>query len=141
MDENTRDVFRWNDWDWRALTRLVVWLLLAALWARWRGVPLWSNIAACLRDCALLCLLSFGAFTYLFALIAMGAIRAALFLDEAAYAFSERLTRSFSGAAPFAVRFWTAFGAEIALVLGAAWIWRACLLGPRVATAVMEVLR
>ncbi len=141
MAAETRDVFRWNEWDWRAFARLLGWALLATLWARWRGIALWTNTAVCLWHCALACFLSFGILTYPFALAAMGAIRAALFLDEAAYAVSEHLTRPLAGAAPFAVHFWTAFGAEIALVLGAAWIWRACALGPRLTTAVMGLLR
>lgn len=130
-----------GNWDWRAFARLVAWALIAALWAHSRDAAVLPRAAALLRNAALLSLLSFGVFTYLFSLAAMGAVRAAFFFDETAYALSERLVRPIAGGAPFAIQFWTAFSAEIVLVLGSAWAWRAWDLGPRLMTALMEISR
>lgn len=131
----------WADWDWRAFARVVTWTLLAMAWARWRGVALLPAAMSVLSCVILLSVISFGILAHIFALVAMGTVRAAMLLDETAYSVSERMVRPLAGAAPFAIRFWMAFAAEIALVLGAAWFWRAVNLGPRLAAAVMEILQ
>ncbi|MDX2152091.1 MAG: hypothetical protein SFV54_15240 [Bryobacteraceae bacterium] len=131
----------WRDWDWRPLARLAGWLLIAALLARQHGVDPLACVVAYARDMLLAWLLFLGLLTHLMAILAMGALRAALCLDEAAYALSERLTRPLAGTAPFPARFAAAFGAEVALVLGGAWAWRSWGLGPRLAAALLELLR
>lgn len=140
MDWETRAA-GWRDWDWRPLARLAGWLLIAGLLARQRGVDPLACVAAFARNMLLSWLLFLGLLTHVMAIVAMATLRAALCLDEAAYALSERLTRPLAGAAPFSARFLAAFSAEVALVLGGAWAWRAWALGPRLGSALMELLR
>ena len=140
MDGEER-AFRWSEWDWRPLARLVGWAMIACLWARHRGVAPGLCAAALLRQLLLLWLLSFGVLTYLLALVAMGLLQAAMFLDDATYELAERLVRPFVGAAPFVARFFAAFGAQIALVMGATWTWRALTIGPRLLSALAEFPR
>lgn len=141
MEQETPDAFAWQDWDWRPLARLVVWVLLAAAWARGRHVLSLDLMHRVLRELVLGWLLSFGWLTYVQALIATSAFRLALALDEAAYALSERLVRPFAGRAPFAVNFAAAFAAELMLVLGAVQFWRAARMSGRVAALLGEILR
>lgn len=131
----------WRDWDWRPLARLAGWLLIAGLLARHRGADPLACAVSFLRNIVLAWLLFLGLLTHVMAIVAMGAFRVALCLDEAAYCLSERLTRPLAGDAPFAARFAVAFSAEIALVLGGAGIWRAWELSPRLGAALAELLR
>lgn len=113
-------IMRWlREWDWRPLARLCGWLLIAALLSEGRGMKPWAYAASFLRDLALTWLLLLGPITHLIAIVAMGGVRAALWLDEAAYSVAERLTRPLD-AAPSVVRFAAAFAIEVALV-GIAW--------------------
>ena len=141
MEQQTPTAFVWQDWDWRPLARLVVWVLLAATWARWEQVLSPALLQRAVREVVLGWLLSFGVLTYVQALIATGALRLVLAFDEAAYALSERLVRPFAGQTPFAVNFAATFSAELMLVLGAAQLWRAAHLGGRVAALLGEILR
>ena len=133
--------FRWEEWDWRPLARLVVWLFLAAAWVRWRHILSRDLLHRVLRELVLGWLLSFGLLTYVQALIATSAWRLALAFDAAAYALSERLVRPFAGRAPFAANFAMAFGAELMLVFGSVQFWRAAHMSDRVAALLGEVLR
>ncbi|MDX6769028.1 MAG: hypothetical protein SF051_05810 [Elusimicrobiota bacterium] len=119
MDQETPDAFRWEEWDWRPLARLIAWVLLAALWARSRDIVSLALIQRVLRELLLGWLLSFGLLTYVQALIATAAFRLALALDDAAYGLSERLVRLFMRRASFAATFVAAFGVELTFVLGA----------------------
>lgn len=119
MEQETPDVFRWEEWDWRPLARLIAWLILAALWARSRDIVSLALLQRVFRELLLGWLLSFGLLTYIQALIATSAFRLALAFDDAAYGLSERLVRLFMRRAPFAATFIAAFGLELALVLGA----------------------
>ncbi len=141
MEQETPEAFAWQDWDWRPLARLVVWVLLVATWAHWRQAFSRDLMHRVLRELVLGWLLSFGWLTYVQALIATSAFRLALALDHAAYALSERLVRPFAGRAPFAANFAAAFGVELGLVYGAAQFWRAAQLGDRVAILLREILR
>lgn len=118
VEQETPDVFRWEEWDWRPLARLIAWLILAALWARWRDIASLALLQRVLRELLLGWLLSFGLLTYVQALIATGLLRLALMLDDAAYDLSEHLARLFLRRASFATTFVAAFGVELALVLG-----------------------
>lgn len=118
MEQETLDVFRWGDWDWRPLARLIAWLILAALWARWREAVSLALLQRALREILLGWLLSFGLLTYIQALIATGLLRLALAFDDTAYGLSERLVRLFMRRASFAATFVAAFGVELAFVLG-----------------------
>lgn len=117
-------MFALRDWDWRPLARLLGWTVIAWLLARHHGIDPLAGAASFLGGLLLLWLLFLGSLTHLIAIVAMGAIRAALYADEAAYAFSERLTRPLVGAAPFAVQFLAAFSAEVALASALACVWR-----------------
>ena len=100
MEQETPDAFAWHDWDWRPLARLVVWVLLAAVWARRRHAVSLDLLHQVLREFVLGWLLSFGWLTYIQALIATSAFRLALAFDAAAYALSERLVRPIPGRPP-----------------------------------------
>ena len=141
MRQETPDVFRWAEWDWRPLARLAVWVILAATWARWRHVLSLDLMHRVFRELVLGWLLSFGLLTYVQALIVTSALRLALALDEAAYALSERLVRPFAGRAPFAANFAAAFGAEIGLVFGAGAVLRAAYADARLWAALPGFLR
>ncbi|MCM2303718.1 MAG: hypothetical protein NDJ72_03400 [Elusimicrobia bacterium] len=141
MEQETPDAFAWQDWDWRPLARLVVWVLLAAAWAHWRHALSRDLMHRVLRELVLGWLLSFGWLTYVQALIATSAFRLALALDHAAYALSERLVRPFAGRAPFAAHFAAAFGMELVLVFGSVQFWRAARMGDRVVVLLGEILR
>lgn len=119
MEQETPDVFRWEEWDWRPLARLIAWLILAALWAHRRDIVSLALLQRVFRELLLGWLLSFGLLTYVQALIATSAFRLALAFDDAAYGLSERLVRLFMRRATFAATFVAAFGVELALVLGA----------------------
>jgi len=131
----------WQDWDWRPLARLVVWFLLVAAWASGRHVLSLALLQRAVREVVLGWLLSFGLLTYVQALVAAGALRFALALDEGAYAFSERLVRPFAGQASFAMNFAASFGIELVLAFGSARLWSAAHLGGRVAALLGEILR
>jgi hypothetical protein len=118
VDQET-DVFRWEEWDWRPLARLIAWLILAALWARSRDIVSLALFQRAFRELLLGWLLSFGLLTYVQAMIATAAFRLALAFDDAAYGLSERLVRLLMRRASFAATFVAAFGVELALVLGA----------------------
>lgn len=117
MAQETPEVFRCEDWDWRPLARFVVWLILAALWARWREAISLALLQRAFRELLLGWLLSFGLLTYVQALIATGLFRFALAFDDVAYALSERLVRLFMRRASFAATFVAALGVELALIL------------------------
>ncbi len=119
MEQETPAVFRWEEWDWRPLARLIAWLILAALWARSRDILSLALFQRTFRELLLGWLLSFGLLTYVQALVATTTFRLALAFDDAAYALSERLVRLFMRRASFAATFVAAFGVELALVLGA----------------------
>ncbi|MDO8756671.1 MAG: hypothetical protein Q7J64_01555 [Elusimicrobiota bacterium] len=141
MTPETPVDFRWEEWDWRPLARLVVWVLLAAAWARGRHLLSLDLMHRVLRELVLGWLLSFGWLTYIQALIATSALRLALAFDESAYALSARFVRPFAGRAPFAANFAAAFGAELTLVFGSVQFWRAAHMGDRVAALLGEILR
>lgn len=130
-------MFTLRDWDWRPLARLLAWTAIAWLLARRQGIEPLAVAASFLGGLILTWLLFLGPLTHLVAIVAMGIVRAALYTDEAAYAFSERLTRPVFGPAPFAVRFLAAFSVEIALVAALAWVWRK----GNLAVAFTELLR
>lgn len=141
MEQETPAAFTWEDWDWRPLARLVVWLTLAAAWARWQHVLSLDLLQRAVRELALGWLLSFGFLTYIQSLLAAGALQLALVLDEAAYALSARLVRRFLDRAPFAATFVAAFGTELGLVLGSVQLYRTMHLGSRLAVLLAEVLK
>ncbi len=141
MEQETPASFSWQDWDWRPLARLVVWVLLAVAWARWRRVLSRDLMHRVLYELVMGWLLSLGWLTYVQALIATSAWRLALALDEAAYALSERLVRPFAGRASFAANFAAAFATELMLVFGSVQFWRAAHMGGRVAAFLGEMLR
>ena len=141
MAQETPAAFAWQDWDWRPLARLVVWVLLAAAWARERHVLSLDLMHRVLRELVLGWLLSFGWLTYVQALIATSAFRLALALDKAAYTLSERLVRPFTGQAPFAASFVAAFGVELGLIFASVQFWRAAHMGGRVAALLGDILR
>lgn len=141
MEQETPAAFAWQDWDWRPLARLVVWVLLAVAWARWSRVLSLDLLRWAVREVVLGWLLSFGLLTYVQALLATTALRLALALDEAVYGLSEQLVRPFAGRAPFAVSFAAAFGVELALVFGSVKLWRAAHVGECVGALLSEMLR
>lgn len=141
MEQETPAGFEWRDWDWRPLARLAAWVLLAAAWSRFAHAEPLACAGRALRQLFLLWLLTCGLLTHLLAIAAMGSLRLALTLDEAAYVLSERLVRPFVGRAPFAATFVAAFGAELALVLGAVRLWRAADMGGRISVLLAEALR
>lgn len=117
-------MFTLRDWDWRPLARLLGWTAIAWLLAHRQGIKPLTEATSFLGGLLLTWLLFLGSLTHLIAIVAMGAVRAALYADEVAYGLSERLIRPVLGPAPFAVRFLAAFSAEIALVSTLAWVWR-----------------
>ena len=141
MTQETTAAFAWQDWDWRPLARLVIWLLLTAAWARGRHILSLDLMHRVLRELVLGWLLSFGWLTYVQALIATSAFRLALALDHAVYALSEWLVRPFTGRASFATNFGAAFGAELVLVFGSVQLWRAAHMGDRATALLGEILR
>lgn len=141
MTQDTPATFRWEDWDWRPLARLIVWLILAALWAHWRNVVFLPLLKRAFRELVLGWLLSFGLLTYVQALIATSAWRLAMAFDAGAYALSERVARLFMRRASFAATFVAAFGIELALALGAVRLWPALRMGDRAAVLLAEILR
>lgn len=124
-----------GEWDWRPLARLIAWLLIASYMAERHGLKPWTHASSFLCGLALTWLFFLGSITHLIAIVAMGVVRAALCLDEAAYSASERMTRPLAGAAPFAVRFAGAFAVEVAMA-GLAWRH-----GPSLLARLAEVLR
>lgn len=140
MRQETPDVFNWQEWDWRPLARLVVWVLLAAAWARGRHVLSLDLMHRVLRELVLGWLLSFGWLTYVQALIATSAFRLVLAFDESAYALSERFVQPFAGRASFAATFFAVFGAEIGLVFGVGAILRAAYADARLWAALSGFL-
>ena len=123
MAEN--DAARMEGWDWRPLARLACWAMLGALWLLWSGRHPWALAVSLAREVVLLCLLSLGILAGPLAMIAMGALRAYMALDEILFAFSEGFVGEFARDIPFAGRFLAAFGLEAGLVVGTAWSWRA----------------
>ncbi|MDX6768815.1 MAG: hypothetical protein SF051_04735 [Elusimicrobiota bacterium] len=119
MEQDTPGVFRWEEWDWRPLARLIAWLILAALWARSRDFVSLAFLQRAFRELLLGWLLSFGVLTYLQVLIATATFRLALAFDDVAYGLSERIVRLFMRRESFAAAFLAAFGLELVLVLGA----------------------
>ncbi len=141
MTQDTPETFRWKEWDWRPLARLIVWVLLAFLWAHWRNVDFLPLFQRAFRELMLGWLLSFGLLTYVQALIATSAWRLAMALDDGAYSLSERIARLFMRRASFAATFVAAFVLELALVLGSLQFWSATRMGSRAAVILAEVLR
>ncbi|MDX6768778.1 MAG: hypothetical protein SF051_04550 [Elusimicrobiota bacterium] len=130
-------MFALLDWDWRPLARLLGWAAIAWLLARRHGIQPLAEAASFLSGLLLMWLLFLGVLTHLIAIVAMGAVRVALYADEVAYDLSERLIRPVLGPAPFAVRFLAAFSTEIALVSTLTWVWR----NGKLATVLVELLR
>lgn len=118
---------RLREWDWRPLARLVTWTLIATQ----LGYITKAGLAQLGRELMLSWLLTFGIFTHLQLILLMGAVRLCLTVDDAAYWLAGRIVQPFIGQTSFAGGFLVAFGAEIALVMGAAWGWRALELGSR----------
>lgn len=141
MRQEPPDAFRWRDWDWRPLARLVGWLSIAAVVAHVRHAAPLALLGQTLTALILLSVLSFGVLTHLLLLAAMAALRLAMAFDDAAYALAERIVRPSMGQAPFAATFVAAFGAELVLVLGAAYCCCAAHVGPRLLTLLMEAAR
>jgi len=141
MIQQTPVVFVWEDWDWRPLARLVVWILLAAAWAYWRHAVSFASLGQAFRESLVGALFTFGLLTYVQALVAAAALRLVMELDEAAFAVAERLMRPFTGRAPFAAGFAAAFGAELFLIFGSVQIWHAMDVGARVGSLLAAVLR
>lgn len=141
MRQEPPDVFLWQDWDWRPLVRLVGWTYIAVLLAHARHIALLAHLIQVLTTLILLSVLSFGVLTHLFLLAAMGALRLAMALDDAAYALAERIVRPGLAWAPFAAIFFAAFGAEIGLVFGAGTALRAVHAGELIRAALSGVLR
>ena len=137
----TPDAFFWQDWDWRPLARLVGWITIAAGLAHVRHVPPLAPIGQILEALLFLSVLSFGVLTQLLLLAAMVALRLAMAFDDAAYALAERIVRPSLGQASFAATFVAAFGAELVLVLGAAYFCSAAHVWPRLLALFVEAAR
>lgn len=124
---------RWwiEEWDWRPLARMLIWIALAVVAAKRSGYwpPSFGMIA---RELVLGWLLTFGLLTWIQMHLAMGVVRLYLVLDDWSYAASEWLVRPVAGCAPFAVNFLAALAVQLGLVLGGLCYWRAAHLGPRV---------
>ena len=120
MHNNDPGAFRWEEWDWRPLARLTVWLLMAGTWAMSRNILSVAAIERAAREVILGWLLSFGLLTYVQVLIATFAIRLALVVDDFAYAAAERIVRLLLASPTFEKAFLAAFALEIlAAVLAA----------------------
>ncbi|MDE2509772.1 MAG: hypothetical protein KGL74_01500 [Elusimicrobia bacterium] len=141
MKQETPEEFRWRDWDWRPLARLVGWVYIAVLLAHARHVAVLAHLGQVLTTLILLSILSFGVLSHIFLLAAMGALRLAMAFDDAAYALAERIIRPFLGRAPFAATFFAAFGAEVGLVFGAGEVLLVIHAGERLSAALWGVLR
>jgi hypothetical protein len=141
MRQEPPDAFRWREWDWRPLARLLGWLSIATVVAHVRHAAPLALLGQTLTALILLSVLSFGVLPHLLLLAAMGALRLAMAFDDAAYALAERIVRPSLGQAPFAATFVAAFGAELALVLGAAYFTSAAHVWPRFLSLLMEVIR
>ena len=113
MHNNDPGAFRWEEWDWRPLARLTVWLLMAGTWAMSRDILSVAAIERVAREIILGWLLSFGLLTYVQVLIATFAIRLALVVDDFAYAAAERIVRLLLASPTFEKAFLAAFALEI----------------------------
>lgn len=123
---------RWiEEWDWRPLARMAIWIALAVVAAKRSGYrpPSLSMIA---RELVLGWLLTFGLLTWIQMHLAMGALRLFMALDAWTYAASEWLVRPVAGRASFAINFLAVLAVQLGLVLGGLAYWRAAHLGPRV---------
>lgn len=141
MEQETSDVFTWQEWDWRPLARLVGWISIAAVLAHVRHAAPLAFLGQVLTALILLSVLSFGVLTHLLLFVVMGTFWLALAFDDAAYAVAERIVRPFLGRASFAAIFFAAFGVEIGLVFGAGAVLRAAHAGERLLAALSGVLR
>lgn len=110
---------RWwiEEWDWRPLARMIIWIALAVLAAKRTGYrpPSFGVIA---RELVLGWLLTFGLLTWIQMHLVAGALRLYLALDEWSYAASEWIVRPVAGRASFAVNFLAALAVQLALVVG-----------------------
>lgn len=120
MHNNDPSPFRWEEWDWRPLARMTVWLLMAGTWAMSRGMLSVAVIERAATEIILGWLLSFGLLTYVQVLIATFAIRLALVADDFAYAAAERIVRLLLASPTFEKAFLAAFALEILAAVMAA---------------------
>lgn len=141
MRHDYPEAFRWKDWDWRPLARLVGWFAIAAGLAHARFVAPISLLCQGLTAAILLSVLSFGILTHLLLIIAMGVLRLAMALDEAAYGICERLVTPLLGPMSLPSTFLASFGAEIGLAVGAGAILRTAHAGAWLVAGFSGVLR
>ncbi len=141
MKQETPEDFRWRDWDWRPLARLVGWIYIAVLLAHARHFPPIAPIGQILETLLFLSVLTFGVATQVLLIAAAVTLRVALAFDEAAYAVAERIVRPALGQASSAATFVAAFGAEIGLVFGAGAVLRAAHADERLWAALSGFLR
>ena len=141
MSKETPDVFRWRDWDWRPLARLAGWTYIAVVLAHAEHVPPPAPIGQILETLIWLSILSFGVLGALMIHAASGTLLLALTLDEAAYGLAERIVRPALGRVPAAATFLAAFAAEVALVLGTAYICCAAHVWPRILDLIIKACR
>jgi hypothetical protein len=120
-----------EEWDWRTLARLIVWLAIANTAANRTGVH-FASPGAILEAFVLGWLLTFGLLAWLQIWIVVLAVRLYFLLDDWTYALSEWIVRPISGRAPFAVNFLAALAVQLGLVRGGLAYWHAAHLGPRV---------
>jgi hypothetical protein len=120
-----------EEWDWRPLARLIVWLAIAVMAIKRAGVHL-ASPGAILEAFVLSWLLTFGFLGWLEVWVVVLAVRLYFLLDEWTYALSEWVVRSIVGRAPFAVNFLAALAVQIGLVLGGLAYGRGAHLGPHI---------
>jgi hypothetical protein len=110
---------RWwvEEWDWRPLARLIVWLAIAALAVKRAGVH-FASPGAYLEAFVLSWLLTLGFLGWLEIWIVVLVVRLYFLLDEWTYAISEWVVRRFAGRVSFAVNFLAALAVQLVLVLG-----------------------
>ena len=124
---------RWwvQEWDWRPLARLIVWLAIAVMAVKRAGVH-FASPGAILEAFMLSWLLTFGFLGWLEIWIVVLVVRLYFLLDEWTYALSEWIVRPIIGCAPFAVHFMAALTVQLVLVLGGLACGRGAHLGPHV---------
>ena len=133
---------RWwvEEWDWRALARLIVWLAIAVMAIKRAGFH-FASPGAILEAFVLSWLLTFGFLGWLEIWIVVLVVRLYFLLDEWTYTLSEWIVRSVVGRVPFAVNFLTALAVQIGLILGGVAFWRAVHLSPHILAAIDGGLR
>ena len=124
---------RWwvEEWDWRPLARLIVWLAIAVMAVKRAGLH-FASPGAILEAFVLSWMLTFGFLAWLEIWVVVLAVRLYFLLDDWTYALSEWIVRPVSGRAPFAVNFLAALAVQLGLVRGGLAYWHAAHLGPHV---------